>query len=63
MHSGTDQQAPRLMVIFRDPTRALQDRYTLLPPDAPKMPEEAAADMDEANLRKLLMRSVPMRRL
>lgn len=62
LHSGTDPQAPRLMAIFREPSRVEPDRYTLLPPDAPKMPKEAAAELDEAALRRLLLRSVPLDR-
>jgi hypothetical protein len=61
LHAGTDPQAPRLMVIFRDPTRTRTDRYTLLPPDAPKVAGEAARELDDETFRRLLMRSVPLR--
>ena len=62
MHAGTDQQAPRLMVIFRDPRRARDDRYNLLPPGSPKIPEEAAREIDDDTLRRLLQRSVSLKR-
>ncbi len=58
--SGTDRQAPRLMVIFRDPTRAQSDRYTLLPPDAPKVPKQAARQVTDETMRDLLRRSAPL---
>lgn len=61
IHSGTDAQAPRLLVIFRnrsDP-RAPQ-RYTLAPPGVSKVPKEAVRQMDEADLRELLSRSVKL---
>lgn len=60
LHSGTDRQAPRLMVIFRDPVRVSPDRYTLLPPEAPKVPREAARQVTDDQLRALLQRSVPL---
>ncbi len=60
LHSGTDPQAPRLMVIYRDPTRAQPDRYTLLPPDAPKTPKQAAAELSDDDLRALLKRSTAL---
>lgn len=62
MHAGTDAQAPRLVVIFRDPTRAHTDRYNLLPPGSPKVPKEAAKAIDDDTLRRLLQRSVSMKR-
>ncbi len=62
MHSGTDAQAPRLMVIFRDPVRVQPDRYNLLPPGSPKDPKEAAKQVSDDTLRGLLMRSVPVNR-
>lgn len=60
LHSGTGPQSPRLMVIFRDPTRAQGDRYILLPPDMPKMPKAAAEALGDGELARLLMRSVPL---
>ena len=63
LHSGTDRQAPRLMVIFRDPKRAKDDRYTLLPPDSPKKPRDASKEISDDELRTLLQRSVHMRRM
>lgn len=58
--SGTDPQAPRLMVIFRDPTRVRGDRYTLLPPGSPKDPRVAAETLPESVFADLLTRSTPM---
>ena len=60
LHSGTDPQAPNLMVIFRDPVRVQPDRYTLLPPGSPKRPKEASKAVSDDTLRALLQRSVPM---
>ena len=62
MHAGTDPQAPRLMVIFRDPTRKKADRYNLLPPGSSKVPREAADATDDDTLRELLRRSVSLQR-
>lgn len=61
IHSGTDAQAPRLLVIFRnlsDP-RAPQ-RYTLAPPGVSKVPKETVRQVDEQDLRALLSRSVKL---
>ncbi|NIR43841.1 MAG: hypothetical protein GWN99_07775 [Gemmatimonadetes bacterium] len=63
MHAGTDRQAPNLMVIFRDPVRAVPDRYNTLPAGKPKMPKEAAKQVTDDELRALLQRSVAMKRL
>lgn len=59
LHSGTGPQAPRLMVLFRDRSdpRARQ-RYTLVPPGYSKVPAEAAKELDEEDLRRLLASSV-----
>lgn len=62
MHAGTDAQAPRLMVIFRDPVRVKDDRYNLLPPGSSKVPRQAAQEVDDDTLRRLLQRSVSMKR-
>ncbi len=62
MHAGTDEQAPRLMVIFRDPVRVEPDRYNLLPPGTPKDAKEAGKRVSDDTLRALLMRSVPVNR-
>lgn len=62
MHSGTDRQAPELMVIFRDPVRVEPDRYNLLPPGSPKVPKAAAREISDDILRDLLQRSVPVER-
>lgn len=61
LHSGTLQQSPRLMVIFRnrtDPT--VPQRYTLAPPGASKVPGEAVEQLAEAELRELLATSVKL---
>lgn len=62
LHSGSDGQAPNLMVIFRDPVRVAPERYTLLPPGSPKLPREAARQVSDDTLRTLLQRSVPIRK-
>ncbi len=59
IHSGTNQQSPRLMILFRDrgdPTRP--QRYNLAPPWASKVPSEAAEQLAEEDLRELLATSV-----
>lgn len=59
LHSGTLQQSPRLMILFRcesDPREP--QRYTLAPPGVSKVPGEAIQELDEADLRDLLARSV-----
>ncbi len=59
LHSGTDPQAPRLMVLFRDPKYPRVDqRYTLVPPGYSKVPCEAADELTEDDLRELLATSV-----
>ena len=61
LHSGTNPQSPRLMVIFRCKSRPNeQQRYTLLPPGISKVPKEAAEQLSEDDLRDLLARSVAM---
>ncbi len=59
LHSGTDPQAPRLMVMFRDldePTTP--QRYNLAPTWTSKVPAEAAEQLVERDLRELLATSV-----
>lgn len=59
LHSGTLQQSPRLMILFRshsDPREP--QRYTLAPPGVSKVPKEAIEELDEEALRDLLGRSV-----
>ncbi len=59
IHSGTNQQSPRLMILLRDrddPTRP--QRYNLAPPWASKVPAEAAEQLAEKDLRELLATSV-----
>lgn len=59
LHSGTNAQSPRLMILFRDRDQPTQpQRYTLAPPWASKVPSEAAEQLDEQRLRELLARSV-----
>ena len=59
LHSGTLQQSPRLLVLFRnrDDVREPQ-RYAQAPPGISKVPDDAVEQMDEAALRDLLSRSV-----
>ncbi len=63
MHSGDNAQSPHLVVIFRDPVRVQPDRYNTLPGGAPKVPKAAAKSMSDDDLRALLQRSVPMKRV
>lgn len=59
LHSGTDPQSPRLMILFRsqdDPTTP--QRYTLAPTWTSKVPAEAAEELAERDLRELLSASV-----
>ena len=59
LHSGTGPQDPRLMVLFRRPRYpGVPQRYTLLPPRFSKVPEEAAEQISEDDLRELLSTSV-----
>ncbi|MFQ5690426.1 MAG: hypothetical protein ACE5HQ_09165 [Gemmatimonadota bacterium] len=59
LHSGTLPQSPRLMVLFRVPADpAVPRRYTLLPSHMSKLPEAAAAQLSERELRELLASSV-----
>ncbi|HSM08518.1 MAG TPA: hypothetical protein VLA33_05820 [Gemmatimonadota bacterium] len=59
LHSGTGPQAPRLMVLFRRPRYPnVPQRYTLLPPRFSKIPDEAAEQVTEGDLRELLAMSV-----
>ena len=59
LHSGTLQQSPRLMVMFRNRERPrVPQRYTLAPPGLSKVPDEAVEQLDESALRELLSSSV-----
>jgi hypothetical protein len=59
LHSGTDPQAPCLMVLFRRRRYPnVPQRYTLLPPRFSKVPDEAAEQITEGDLRELLATSV-----
>jgi hypothetical protein len=59
LHSGTNPQSPRLMVLFRNRTHPHdRQRYTLVPPGFSKVPSEAASELSEDDLRELLASSV-----
>jgi hypothetical protein len=59
LHSGTNPQSPRLMVMFRNRTRPHdRQRYTLVPPGYSKIPSEAAKQLSEDDLQQLLASSV-----
>lgn len=59
LHSGTDPQSPRLMILFRDRDDPSQpQRYNLAPPWASKVPSEAAEQLGGEQLRELLATSV-----
>lgn len=61
LHSGTMQQSPRLMVIFRclsDPGQP--QRYTLAPPGTSKVPREAVEEFDEEGLQELLTQTAKL---
>ncbi len=61
LHSGTDPQSPRLMIIFRSRRDPLEpQRYTLVPPGVSKVPREAKEQLSGDDLRDLLARSVAM---
>lgn len=61
LHSGTDAQAPRLLVLFRNRSElGVPQRYTLAPPGVSKVPKEAVQQVDEEGLRDLLSRSVKL---
>ena len=59
LHSGTLQQSPRLLVLFRNQDdAAAPQRYTQAPPGTSKVPDEAVQELTEDDLRDLLARSV-----
>jgi len=59
LHSGTNAQSPRLLVMFRNRTRPHdRQRYTLVPPGYSKVPSEAAKQLSEDDLQQLLTTSV-----
>jgi len=59
LFSGTLQQSPRLLIMFRTPGDVgTPQRYTQAPPGISKVPDEAAGQLDEAALRELLAKSV-----
>jgi hypothetical protein len=59
LHSGTLPQSPRLLIMFRTPGDvSTPQRYTQAPPGISKVPDEAAEQLSEADLRVLLSKSV-----
>jgi hypothetical protein len=59
LHSGTLQQSPRLLIMFRTPNdMSTPQRYTQAPPGTSKIPTEAVDELSEDALRELLSRSV-----
>ena len=59
IHSGTNPQSPRLVVMFRNRTRRNErQRYTLVPAGYSKIPAEAAKQLSDDDLRRLLASSV-----
>jgi len=61
LHSGTDPQSPRLLVIFRNKKDVgAPQRYTQVPPGYSKVPRDAAKELTEEDLRQLLVASVQM---
>lgn len=59
LHSGTDPQSPRLLMMFRNRTQPHdRQRYTLVPPGFSKVPAEAAKQLSEDDLQQLLASSV-----
>ncbi|MEN8145166.1 MAG: hypothetical protein ABFS14_09465 [Gemmatimonadota bacterium] len=59
LYSGTSPQSPRLLVMFRSVSNpGTPQRYTLTPPGISKVPDEAAEQLTEADLRELLATSV-----
>lgn len=61
LHSGTNAQSPRLLVLFRNRSQpGVPQRYTLAPVGISKVPKEAVSQLDEDALRELLARSVKL---
>lgn len=59
LHAGTDPQAGRLRVLFRSLSETDEpQRYVTLPSGFSKVPEEAADQLEEEDLRELLATSV-----
>ncbi|MDH3733658.1 MAG: hypothetical protein OEU54_08990 [Gemmatimonadota bacterium] len=59
LHSGTLQQSPRLLVMFRTPEDvSTPQRYTQAPVGVSKVPDEAVEELSESDLRELLAKSV-----
>lgn len=57
--SGTMQQSPRLLVMFRNQDDVtVPQRYNQSPPGLSKVPTEAVDEIGEDGLRELLARSV-----
>lgn len=61
LHSGTDPQSPRLLVLFRCLSNPDEpQRYTKPPSWVPKHPREAEEALSEEDLRELLSESVKL---
>lgn len=61
LHSGTNPQSPRLLILFRNrSTPAAPQRYNQVPPGFSKVPREAAGQLTEEDLRELLATSVEL---
>jgi hypothetical protein len=59
LFSGTLQQSPRLMIMFRNQgDMSVPQRYTQAPPGTSKVPDEAVRELGEDRLRELLGESV-----
>ena len=57
--SGTSQQSPRLLVMFRNQDDvSVPQRYNQAPPGCSKVPDEAIAELGDDDLRELLATSV-----
>ena len=57
--SGTTQQSPRLLVMFRNQDDvSVPQRYNQAPPGLSKVPKQAVDEIGEDGLRELLARSV-----
>lgn len=61
LHSGTNPQSPRLLILFRNRSRPAEpQRYNQVPPGYSKVPREAAEQLTEDDLKELLATSVEL---
>lgn len=59
LHSGMDPQSPRLKILFRSQSDPKEpQRYNEAPPGVSKDPRQAAEELSEGDLRRLLSESV-----